>query len=191
MTTSEGEVIKKLDFFVEDYVNFIQQDGAGMVRPLTQTKNKIFFNKYLYVLSRNGRDIFVYTSKGDLVKILQIAINGVKITNSDKEKITSAEKKPKFLRLIRTIGFPDKKPAVYDIIVDDQYRIWLKKGDTFGKPKSEVREYTYMIISKEGQYLSDQLLPIDLTAVKGNNAYGFTTTEDDLRIFKKLELFQK
>lgn len=190
LTTSEGAVIKELDFFMDEYTKFIQQEGAGMARPLTMTKNEIFFKNYLYILSRNGRDVFVYTAKGDLIKILQLKIDGVKITNSDKKKITSTEKEPKFLRLIRAIGFPDRKPAVCDIIVDDKYRIWLKKGDTFGQAKSQVRDYTYMIISKEGKYLSDQLLPIDLTAVKGNNAYGFITTEDDLRIFKKLELFK-
>ena len=156
LTTAKGVVIKELDYFVDEYATFIQKDGAGMVRPLTQIKNKIFFKKYLYILSWNGRDIFIYTSKGDLLKILQLEINGIKITNSDKENIISVEKRPLIIRLIRTIGFPDRKPAVYDIIVDDRIEYGWKKdihSDSLNQKWKNMP--TWLLVKKENIFLTN------------------------------------
>ena len=72
------------------------------------------------------------------------------------------------------------------IIVDDEHRLWLKKGsDYYGNPEGTI---TYMLISAEGEYLTDQTFPCEIEVVRNGMAYGYVIHDDGVRVLKRFRL---
>ena len=190
LSTIDGEYIKELDFYVKEYISGIRIGVPETMRPLTLGKNITTFYKKLYILSRNGKDIFIYNQNGDLLRIIRFNILGKKIKKGEKDKRFRTDVSSEFAKLRQKVGTPERRPLIYDIVIDDTERLWLKQGDTFGLSSSDITQYEYIILNNQGNLIATQKLPIDLKVVKNNFAYGFVTDENDLRIFKKYRLYK-
>jgi hypothetical protein len=149
----------------------------------TQINN---FGEALYALLPEGMEIWRWTQSGDLKRKILLDIQRQSITQEERENIKAAHNRPNNPFQLKDSHFPDYKPLACDFIVDDNRNIWLKKGDeTYNYGKEPI---TYMILDKQGEYIADQTLPMNLSEVKNGYAYGFFVTEDDLRIFKRYKL---
>jgi hypothetical protein len=189
LANMNGKFLQELEFDSQEYISNIRGDGVGMSQPLSMGTT-VFYYQNIYILSFDGTTIYKYNKSGELKKIIKLDFKGPKISSEEKDKNLYKEDDPRFKKLARLVGTPERRPAVCDIVVDDQNRLWLKKGDIYGISASEISEYVYWIVNDRGEYIAEQKLPIDLKMVKNNQAFGFETDEDYLRIFKRFSLIE-
>ncbi|MFC1726016.1 hypothetical protein ACFL4T_10350 [candidate division KSB1 bacterium] len=184
---SDGRVFRELDLTIEKFASTIDFGGMGTSMPFAQIQCPVYYNKKLYILSQNGTDIFIFSKNGDMIKAIKLNFQGTEVTNEEIEKYFSNWPE-EYAKLARKVDLPDRKPFVYDIIVDNTGKLWLNKGGTFGVNPSEVDEYIYIVIDEKGKYVADQVVPVKLIKVMNGFAYGFQVKEDGLKIFKKYRL---
>ncbi|MCH8286734.1 hypothetical protein IIB79_09450 [candidate division KSB1 bacterium] len=189
----EGIILKNLDINMEPIITEFFNGNLGMQRPLTPEKCPVIFRDNLYMLSRNGKDIYIFNRAGDLLKVFRLNTLEQVTSQEDIDEIyerTRRSSDPGLISILDLVGIPETKPAVCDIIVDDNDLIWLRRGDTFRNYNTAIRDekFTYVILTQDGEYLGDQVLPVKLSTVKGGYAYGFLKTEDGFSVFKKYRL---
>ncbi len=189
----QGKLIRDLNLELRDYPSVIlirtENTRGGMARPYMLGIKIKHFECLLYALLPEGKEIWVFGQSGNLKQKILLDIKRQPITHEEREKIKAARNQPNDPFQIKDRHFPDYKPHACDFIVDDNRNIWLRKGKdyyNFGKEPT-----TYIIIDENGEYIADQILPIRLSVVKNNHAYGFIMTEDDLRIFKRYKLIKR
>lgn len=188
LVKTNGDFIKELLYEAEPWITEIQigSSGAGYPFTLQQCKIQIQNNK-IYVLSTTGSEVYIYSVQGTLLKKLIFQKKGKKITNEDKTRyIKNFPTDPEFEEMVRKGGFPNRKPLFSDMIVSEMDQIWLKKGDNFGNYRFSTQGYS--IVTANGEYLADQITPIEIKAVQQYQIYGFLVTDDDLVIFKRFQL---
>jgi len=189
-----GTILKDLDISLEPFITGIITENGGMGRPMNFERCPVVLHDNLYILSRNGKDIYIFSRDGDLLKVFRLNTVEQLVGQEDMDHINKRHENSSnpamFLSLLNLVGFPDNKPAVCDIVVDDNNLIWLRRRDTYRPYGSTFidKKFTYIILDQDGEYLSDQVLPVKLSTVKDGHAYGFLKTEDGFSVFKKYQL---
>lgn len=186
----EGKVIKELLFEIEPIHTAYQFANSGMSRPLTMSRCSVHLtDDKLYLLSTTGKDIYIYDKNGEILRIFRLDMIAPDVKQEEKDIVMERYKRNPLPEMSNDVSVPDKKPAVYDIFVDDKSQIWLTKGDTYDYNLLK-KDYTYIIISEAGKYVGTQSFPFKMSCVKNNHAYGILTTEEGFRIFKKYKFIE-
>ncbi len=190
IANTHGVTIKQLEIPLESKQTRIIKEEKDFTittgRPYTILSCQIDVGQYLYFLMPSGKEIRVFTLDGELNRIIELDLPEPPVTHEDINRLIERRSRPGRPAVIKSNHFPSVKPVVCENIVDDRGWLWLKKGEDFHSSGKEPN--TYLIIDEKGEYVADQILPMKLSAVSNNHAYGFTMTEDDLKIFKRYQL---
>lgn len=185
-----GTILKDLDISLEPLIIGILTENGGMGREPNFVNCPVVLHDNLYMLSRNGKDVYIFDRDGNLLKVFRLNTEEQEISQVDIDELYKRYERsnnPVVMTILDLVGFPDNKPAVCDIIVDDNNLIWLRRGDTYRIYGSTFRDkkFTYIVLDEDGKYLGDQVLPVKLSTVKDGYAYGFLKTEGGFSVFKK------
>lgn len=171
---------------------FIADSKRGRVvfrRPYILQKPNFDMHKQLYCLLPSGEEIFTINFDGKIINKIILDLPKLPVTINEKDSIKSLGFYKRMGVKIKNSHIPLSKPLVCDMVISDDGYIWLKHGNEINIYNKTM--ITYRILDPKGEYLCDQILPLDLKEIKERQAYGFERNEDGLLIFKRLRLIHK
>jgi hypothetical protein len=192
LSDRKGDFIRQLDITIEPKPTGIIKKGDDYITTtmIPYTVGCIIeVHQNICCLMPSGKELRLFTFVGELVRIIQLDLPESPVTQYDRDKLMKRWNRPGRHSSLTNRDFPTTKPVAGGILMDDLGNFWLMKGDeiyNYGK-----EPVTYMVIDKNGEYIGDQTLPMNLTVVKHGYAYGFFVTEDELQIFKRYKLKRK
>jgi hypothetical protein len=185
LVDSQGGFIKQLKFELNDFQSGIFNDDGWSSRAFVTGKCYVLCTNGIYILSRNGKDIYVFADTGELIRIITFNMLGEKVTLKEFNEVFTGEHLPENYRKNNLkAGLPERKPIIAKMIIDDLGQLWLLKGECIYARSN----FVYMIISVNGEYIAEQTLPIKINTIKNGYAYGYYISEDIRRVYKKYSL---
>lgn len=183
-----GNLAYKLSIKFED-ANIAFSENPALQNPFIMFTDKNIFDKYIYILECSGDNLYKFNMNGELINKVHFELKPDKIPANYKDQFIKGLKNIK----VTSVDLPYYYPLFSDLVVDDNNRIWLKKGNTIYKEQTQqlVSEYSYLIYDENFKYVGSQSMPIDVRVIKGNKAYGFYTSNNGTKVFKRFNLVKK
>lgn len=124
----------------------------------------------LHVARGDSLTVVQYTLDGSRVDTVAIPFEPSPVTGEDEDRVLReyGEERP-----MPRSKIPETKPAVEELLVDDQGRYW------FGRPTPHSDSTDWWVADPEAKRVATARLPanVNLTAVRKGFAYGETSTE--------------
>jgi len=181
--TLENKPLKMDKIVVKPF--FIVESKRGSMffaRPFILQHPYFVMRKNLYCLLPNGKEIYKFNSSGEITEKIILDLTQIPVTIHERDSIKTNNLKSRLSIKIKDRHIPTNKPIVCDMLISDDGYMWLKHGkevDKYGQ-----KSITYRLLDQKGEYLCDQIMPLEISEISNGNVYGFAYDKDGMKILK-------
>lgn len=175
----EGKVISEMLFELKNHKNITADVGGRHIWNLSPVP---FLNQPLvsisddgHIISANSEEslIKIYASNGDYIRAFYIPLEK-KMLIKEELLSTYSEAGKETQNLLQNAELPETWPALGDIFMDDENRLWVSKI-----PESDNLIYEWLILQDTGDLLAKFRWPGNRSIEKIKNGYLYARETDE------------